>query len=350
VSLEASLRGYLLEEALAWLIRGSGYRLLVSEEQDTDELVSTGSELRVRGRGTTHQVDVLGEFVFTPAFSLPVRLFLEAKFHSRPCGLEVVRNAHGVIHDVNENFVQRAGSRRPRRRYQYGYALFSANGYTAEAQEYGLAHQISLVDLSGESFAWLLTAVRSAATALYRLQTRYQVKRFPVKWMREQLRGLLSTAPPDISTGVITEAQQFREHASAALESFASNLHRYAATELLIGFPSAPFILPLVIQNKRRFLDYGDAHPSHEVQIRRVGDGPRAEWTMRPWEAPAAYQMTFTLPEHVEHWIVDHEEWRLARARRIKADFLSDITVYHADNDVVRTFQLRYQPSQFRRP
>jgi len=27
----------------------------------------------------THQVDVWGEFAFTPAFSLPVRLFLEAK-------------------------------------------------------------------------------------------------------------------------------------------------------------------------------------------------------------------------------------------------------------------------------
>jgi hypothetical protein len=30
----------------------------------------------VRGRGANHQVDVLGEFAFTPAFSLPIRLSL----------------------------------------------------------------------------------------------------------------------------------------------------------------------------------------------------------------------------------------------------------------------------------
>lgn len=66
------------------------------------------------GRGTTHQVDVLGEFVFTPAFSLPVRLFLEAKFYATPCRLDVVRNAHGVIHDVNENFITTPGDSRSR--------------------------------------------------------------------------------------------------------------------------------------------------------------------------------------------------------------------------------------------
>lgn len=37
---EAALRGYLLEEALAWLVRGSGYRLLVSDIQDKAELIS----------------------------------------------------------------------------------------------------------------------------------------------------------------------------------------------------------------------------------------------------------------------------------------------------------------------
>ena len=64
----ALLRGYLLEEALAWLMRSSGYRLLVHEDQDNVELVMDGSTLRVRGRGAVHQVDVLGEFAFTPAF------------------------------------------------------------------------------------------------------------------------------------------------------------------------------------------------------------------------------------------------------------------------------------------
>jgi hypothetical protein len=35
-------------------------------------------------RGASHQVDVLGEFALTPAFSLPIRMFLEAKFNRGP--------------------------------------------------------------------------------------------------------------------------------------------------------------------------------------------------------------------------------------------------------------------------
>jgi hypothetical protein len=105
VSTPAQLRGYLLEEALAWLLRNSGYRLLVDQSQDPDELVLNGNGLCVKGRGAEHQVDVLGEFAFTPAFSLPIRLFLEAKFTRQKTDLPVVRNAHGVIHDINENFV-----------------------------------------------------------------------------------------------------------------------------------------------------------------------------------------------------------------------------------------------------
>ena len=145
---DSALRGYLLEESLAWLLRFSGYRLLVHEDQDPAELVTEGQTLRVRGRGALHQVDVLGEFAFTPAFSMPVRLFLEAKYYQTRCELEVVRNAHGVMHDVNENFMTGPGTR-PRQRDKYSYALFSASGFTADAQKYALAHQISLVDLSG---------------------------------------------------------------------------------------------------------------------------------------------------------------------------------------------------------
>jgi hypothetical protein len=44
----AVLRGYLLEEALAWLLRNTGYRLLVHDSQDPDELVMEGNTLLVR--------------------------------------------------------------------------------------------------------------------------------------------------------------------------------------------------------------------------------------------------------------------------------------------------------------
>jgi hypothetical protein len=136
---EATLRGYLLEETLAWLLRESAYELLTGHDVDP-ELEGHGAELKVRGRGAAHQVDVLGQFAFTPAFSLPVRLFLEAKFLSDACGLGVIRNAFGVIQDVNQNYIADAGNFHPRRRFQYCYALFSTSGFTKVAQEFALAH------------------------------------------------------------------------------------------------------------------------------------------------------------------------------------------------------------------
>lgn len=113
ILIRTTLQGYLLEEALAWLLRNSGYRLLNSVKDDPDELTTArDGSLRVRGRGSHHQVDVLGEFTFTPAFSLPVRMFLESKFTTGKIGLATVRNAHGVIHDVNQNFTLTIPTRR----------------------------------------------------------------------------------------------------------------------------------------------------------------------------------------------------------------------------------------------
>lgn len=83
--------------------------------------------------------------------------------------LPVVRNAHGVIHDINENFVHGPGQRL-RKRFRYVYAIFSAKGFTKNAQDFALAQQISLVDLSGVSFDWLRDAIETAASELHRLQ------------------------------------------------------------------------------------------------------------------------------------------------------------------------------------
>ena len=95
---EAALKGYLLEEALAWVLSGSGYRLLVHKSQDPGELEDGRNGLCVKGRGAEHQVDVLGEFVATPARS-PCQsgYSWRQSFAARLADLMRVRNAHGVI-------------------------------------------------------------------------------------------------------------------------------------------------------------------------------------------------------------------------------------------------------------
>jgi len=353
----AVLRGYLLEESLAWLLRNTGYRLLVRDSQDPDELVMEGNTLVVQGRGTTHQVDVLGEFALTPAFSLPIRMFIEAKFYRDRCMLAVVRNAHGVIHDVNENFVHVSGSR-PRRRYQYAYALFSANGFTEQAQAYALAQQISLVDLSGASFDWLRNSISDAAAELYERRNQYHVRRFPVSWIRNELRLRLGTALPgaqdfaeiDPAPGIAANAPRFRAAAAGIIDAFTAALRIRERAELLLGFPAAPFILTLSADDPERFIEYAEHHPAHAVRLRRIGSGSHAEWAVSPWTGPEAYRLAFNLPERIESWISENEERRVRRASDIKSDFLSEITIYRRRGDNMRIYQLRYEPRELHRP
>src|SRR5215218_1385060 len=117
--------GYLLEEVLAWLIRNAGYRLLVDSTQDTKQLARRGAGLVVRGRGGVHQADVLGELAWIPAFTFPVRLFVEAKYRGNKIGLPEVRAAVGIVDDLNQNYSPLfAGSLASVQRYSYRYALF----------------------------------------------------------------------------------------------------------------------------------------------------------------------------------------------------------------------------------
>lgn len=346
---EATLRGYLLEEVLAWMLRGSGYRLLADESQDPDELRMAGNGLCVRGRGADHQVDVLGEFAFTPAFSLPIRLFLEAKFTQQPCRLSVVRNAHGVIHDINENFTHGPGHRL-RKRYRYVYALFSTSGFTRDAQDFALAQQISLVDLSGASFDELQDLVGRAAAALLSAQEEYQVGRFPVNWMRAQLRRLLGTLPDvlnDEGAYPETGAYHFAEAAQPVFHMLADGLQE-TQSELLLGFPAAPFILPLATDNVEQFLRYTRQHPEHIIRLRRDDWGASPEWTAFPADDPEGYRLAFNLPDRFEEWIAENEEQRTARTRQIKQTFLADVVIYRMHGDELHTFQLHYQPGSLR--
>jgi hypothetical protein len=126
----------------------------------------------VRGRGAVHQVDVLGQLAWIPAFTFPIRLFVEAMWHRRSrTGLADVRNAVGVLQDVNENYTTQNGPDRSRliRRFNYCYSLFSTTGFTAPAQEMALAHQISLIDLSGPGFDDLREIVDELGDLLYAL-------------------------------------------------------------------------------------------------------------------------------------------------------------------------------------
>jgi hypothetical protein len=67
-------------------------------------------------------------------------------------------------------------------------------------------------------------------------------------------------------------------------------------------------------------------------------------------DRPDSYQLTFTLPLHLEKWIGENEEHARRRTRKIKTDFLSAVMVYYLHHHGVRACRLTYEPNQFRRP
>jgi hypothetical protein len=175
--------------------------------------------------------------------------------------------------------------------------------------------------------------------------------RFPVNWIRGQLRQLLGTWPDILDSEVEypeTSAHRFSQAAQPVLRTLTNGLEESQEKELLLGFPSAPFILPLAASNADEFLRYASQHPDHVIRLRRSGQGTAAEWTAFPADDPEAYRLTFNLPDKLEEWIAQTEEQRTARTRQVKQALLADIVVYRMHGDDLRTFQLHYQPQGFR--
>ncbi len=167
--------------------------------------------------------------------------------------------------------------------------------------------------------------------------------------MRKVLRETLGTWPTGVPPlPADTSAEQFKAVASVILAQFVDTLEQHAAAELLLGFPAAPFILPLVAEDQEQFLSYAEQCPDHAVRLPRSGQAATAEWTLSPREDEGAYRLAFKLPEHVEAWISGIEEKERQRTLDIKQRFLSSITTYRMIGSGVRAYQLSYEPSELR--
>jgi len=143
----------LLEEVLLHLLNGTGYRTV--EAAGTDPTLTQGSAgLEVKGRGGKHQIDAIADFQVQHPFSHKQRVLVEAKCFSprTQVGIEIARNAVGVLKDVNEYWVAGAASSIAKSRYHYQYALFSATPYTVQAQRYAFAHDIYLIPVKNSTY------------------------------------------------------------------------------------------------------------------------------------------------------------------------------------------------------
>jgi hypothetical protein len=303
------LAGYLLEELLASLIQSAGYRLLTDCAQDPDELrTGRNGDLLVRGRGGNHQADVLGEFMFVPAFSQPVRLFVEAKARNRATGLPAVRNAVGTIIDVNEAWMVDYFTNRTRRHYRY--ALFSTSGFSSPAQDYALAHQISLVDLSGPEWTELIEVIRTSAAGFLD-RGELDLNPFPVRQLRQILRERLGTLPQE-GLGVPHELYNSMPSDLYHLADLLAERFRESIGGALLVFPASAQVQLARPDNLRDFLVRANVDPAHRVtlSVARQQSGARGRtWVISPLsKVGGEYTLRLTLPEAIEARVLEESD------------------------------------------
>ena len=332
------LAGYVLEEALAALLRDNGYLLLVDESQDKEALENEHHGLTVRGRGANHQVDMLGQLEFSIPFSLPIRLFAEAKFKKPSIGIADVRNALGLVNDVNERFAADAGCNFPLLRYHYRYALFSTSGFSPPAQRFALTHQISLIDLQGPAFSDLRGAVKATAASLRRLATFAGLTSFPIEQMRVTLRKVLGTWTLERERTMSARRELLPER---GLREIAVALHDELQSRLIFGFPQGSFVLVLQPDNPEKFEEFlANSQAQVDVDIKFAsGDfGKTGEWAIVP-DGQRDLILRFGLPPLLEEWLLTGPGTDLDRVEQVKNYLLPHITVFHHHN---RILQLRY--------
>lgn len=337
-----TLRGYILEEVLAYLIRNTGYKLLTKPSDDPEDLTINRGGLVVKGRGAMHQVDVLGQLEWVPAFTYPIRLFVEAKFRDTPTGLRVVRNAVGVVLDINQKHKTIEGTDRPAQQYHYAYSLFSTSGFTRTAQDMALAHQISLVDLSGSEYESLRNSIDAASE---RISSNGRRRRL-VKNLRMVLREGLETASFDHDTNVRISDIQLINELRTELQDVIRETRTY--NELFVGMVNGPFILLLKAQNPVRFLNYMRENPKTKVSITwNVNREGGSIWQIRPsrredHSISEQFVLDFRLPDRLKTWMFGEITEIAERAATIKQEFMPSITIFHRDELADRLFKLEF--------
>jgi hypothetical protein len=317
---ESALRGYVLEELLAAYLKSSGYDLLVDEKQDAAALCGAGNGLRVRGRGADHQADVLGQLRLRLPFMHPLRLFVEAKYRADPTGLADVRNALGVVNDVNEHYSWSvaASSTSTYVRYHYRYVLFSATGFTADAQRFAITQQISLVDLRGDAFEWILDASARVANELKALAESASLTSFPVNQAREALRRALGTWPmeevadPEDLAEAVRRASQVGEKANGKLGLPAGALAEIAAHageldgRLYLGFTDAPYVILLQADDSEvadEFLRSSSNRRSTRLAFAGVSP-ERGEWSLTTEGLNGRVTFRMAMAPELEPWVL----------------------------------------------
>ncbi|MFQ5883751.1 MAG: hypothetical protein ACE5IO_01465 [Thermoplasmata archaeon] len=326
-----------MEEALLYLLRVSGY--LVVERDDSDPtLKHNRSGLKVIGRGGLHQIDAIADFAVAQPFSYPQRLLVEAKCYSdtRRVGIDIIRKAIGVLKDVGEYWVtqDKDGSSistmmvgKPR--YHYQYALFSASGYTSEAEKYAYAHDIYLIPLAGSRYIQpIITAIRHLDSRSFGAQSRDAININMTQLRRAIREGIRNPRHPGLTRAVGNQELAFR-----LLDEFCRLCHQMNGAALAMIEKRFPLFLV----------------PSPDLNIAELRDVYKVSihWDIEGrWYLRSVFKdrilFSFDLPRDLFELYAEEGVLSPKRALDLKAEYLSSIqaTIMLDGRIRIITFQL----------
>jgi hypothetical protein len=152
-----------------------------------------------------------------------------------------------------------------RARRHYRYALFSTSGFSKPAQDYAVAHQIALIDLSGPEWTGLREAVDNTARELLeRVPT--GVDRFPVRILRQLLRDQLGTMPDGAPRTPDPNDQAGRFDLQEAARRLRQRRDE-AVNGALLAFPAGQQVLLVRPDDLGTFLEHANREPEHQVTL-----------------------------------------------------------------------------------
>jgi len=321
------IRGMLLEEAVLYLLRSSGY-VTIDDPRDDPTLQRGHAGLEVIGRGSVHQIDAIADYTVAHPFSHPQRLLVEAKFKKGKVGIEVLRNAVGVVKDVGEYWV--TSTRNPalnasvngaergiKNRYHYQYAVFSATGYTPMAESYAFAQDIYLIPLAQSKF------IQPIIDAIDQLGP--NVSRIKMPDLRSAIRESLRFRE------IWPLRERFPQAALEQLEQVINQTQR--VNQAILGMLANQFPVFLV---RNPEINLENLEPIQPVRIFWDGGG----WYLRDART-ARLLFSFDLPLTLFNRYADEGILTATRAIDLKVDFLRNIQAIVTIDDTPRVINFR---------
>jgi len=334
-NVEKQLRGMFLEEVILWLLKGSGYVPYDQDQRAEDDptFKLLRGEWRLKGRGSSHQIDAIGDYPDYPPFGNPNRLLVEAKMYSKnKIGIGTIRNAKGVLCDVDEYWVGEDHLKRGRpARYHYQYAVFSTTGFSEPAQEYAYAHDIFLLPLNEQGMlAPVIEAIRGAAESLNQdLQETQGSERTKASLRSYRLR---------LRKMMLDEVEPAQGIGSASLNRIAGACDRLGRCYLGSLQNQMPIFLVPTEHTDQLIGDYA----YQPLGVRIYHD--EGTWRIRVQGDEALELFTFELPRELFKLYATGGSFDRENVFRVKADTMSEITVFKSQNGITGRIKLRLDP------